>query len=141
MKFRKFRYVLFALCLVSNIKWDFVDITNRISIIETEAKSKLLKKISSLAALSLARLETEGTESRQSRRPSIQSHSSTTAATSWLKKVVRRANTDLVYSNEDDEDTIEIAREDQDRMLKEAFINCTIRINSAYNESSPYKKC
>lgn len=91
--------------------------------------------------MSLARLETEGAESRQSRRPSIQSHSSTTTATSWLKKVVRRANTDLVYSNEDDEDTIEIAPEDQDRMTKEANLNCSNRIESAYNKSSSIKRC
>ena len=54
---------------------------------------------------------------------------------------MRRANTDLVYSNEDDEDTIEIAPEDQDRMTIEAKLNCSNRIESAYNKSSSIERC
>ncbi len=81
---------------------------------------EIIAKISSLAALSLAKLENAGSSvspSRHSPRP-------------------RRANIDLLYSNEHDEDTIEIDQADQDRLLDEANRNCTLRILIANLTSS-----
>lgn len=51
----------------------------------------------------------------------------------------RRTNIDHLY-NEGDEDMIEIDPEEQERMLLEAELNCTLRIKSNSNTSYCKKK-
>lgn len=69
-------------------------------------------KVSSIVAITLANLKNSQNKSN-------------------LHLKTRRANIDLLYSNEDDEDNVEINPIEQDRKLKEAMIDCSIKMASS----------